>query len=288
MRRVRSLIPLAIALAVTLALAACGKPPGPPFDAARLESALDPSVGGPDTCLLILDSKTGAEVYRYGAPSVCDRPLAPCNTFAIPMALIGLDDGKLKPDETWTWDGKPQPYKLWERDADLAGAWRTGSGWFFQRLAGLIGTDRFKQRLSAFGYGQGAPIGDPLSFWQGPAAGGGLFISTRGQAEFLRKLARGDLPVRPASTSAVLALMADQTRGRTVLADIGASCSSNASDSRGVSWWIGRIAGPDRDRVFALSIESDKPLPGFEIRTRVIPIFTRAGLLPPEDQPPKS
>lgn len=266
--------------AFALILASCGKPPGPTFDAARLEAGLDPSVGGPDTCLTILDTATGAEIYRYGAPSVCDRPLAPCHTFAVPMALIGLDDGKLKPDQTWRWDGQPQPYKVWERDADLAGAWRTGSGWFFQRLARAIGPDRFKQQLSAFGYGQGKPIGDPDHFWMGPAADGGLFISTRGQAAFLRRLARGDLPVKPGTMAAVEALMVDETRGAVALSDIGASCSSNAQYSRGVSWWIGRIHGPDRDRVFALSIESDKPLPGFEIRARVMPIFARAGLWP--------
>ncbi|MEI9892128.1 MAG: penicillin-binding transpeptidase domain-containing protein [Caulobacteraceae bacterium] len=148
-------------------------------------------MGGPDTCMVIDDVKTGAELYRYGAPSVCNRPLPPCNTFNLPLALIGLDDGKLKPGETWAWDGKVQPYRAWEHDADLAGAWRTGAGWYFQRLAGAIGPDRFKQRLSAFGYGQGAPIGNPTAFWQGPAAGGGLFISHRGPGAFPEEAGAG-------------------------------------------------------------------------------------------------
>jgi len=282
---VQSLSRPLILLAAALALVACDKlpgraPPGPVFDKAALEAGLDPSIGGPDTCVVMLDAKTGASIYQYGAPSVCNRPLPPCNTFNIPLALIGLDDAKLNPDEVVAWDGKPQPFKAWEHDVNLGGAWRTGSGWFFQKLARDIGPDGFRQQLSAFGYGQGQPIGAPEAFWQGPAAGGGLFISTAGQAAFLRKMAVAELPIKPQAIDEVWGLMADQTRSHVVLADIGASCSTLANDARSVSWWIGRMRGPDRDRVFAVSIESDKPLPGFEIRTRLIPIFAHTGLLP--------
>jgi beta-lactamase class D len=274
---------LSLLAAGAVVLAGCDRLPWDPkarFDKARLEAALDPAVGGPDTCMVIDDVKTGAELYQYGAPSVCNRPLAPCATFQIPMALIGLSDGALKPDETWAWNGKVQPFKAWEHDADLKDAWRTGSGWFFQRLALAIGPQRFGQALHGFGYGQGAPIGRPDSFWMGPAAGGALFLSTRNQAEVLGRLARGELPVKPQAAAAVQALMADQTRGRTVLSDLGASCPSIADASRNVSWWVGRIQAPGRDRVFALSIESADPLPGFEIRSRMLPILTGVGLLP--------
>ncbi|MDB5459033.1 MAG: beta-lactamase [Caulobacteraceae bacterium] len=280
-RAPRTLLLLAVA---ALAAAACDKLPGRGaklgFDKERLEAALDPSVGGPDTCMVIEDVKTGAEVYRYGAQSVCNRPLAPCATFQIPLALIGLSDAKLRPDETWTWDGKVQPYKAWEHDTDLKGAWRSGSGWFFRRLALAIGPDRFKQQLSAFGYGQGGPVGRPESFWQGPAAGGGLFLSTRNQADVLRKLARSELPVKPEAAAAVQGLMADTVRGGVALSSLGGSCPSIADDSHSVSWWLGRLQGPDSDRVFALSIESQNPLPGSEIRSRILPIFTNVGLLP--------
>ena len=275
---------LALTAAAAFALSACDKlpgfGPGAGFDKAKLEAALDPAVGGPDTCVVIQDVKSGKDLYQYGAPSVCNRPLAPCGTFQIPLALIGLSDGKLKPDETWAWGGKVQPFKLWEHDTDLKGAWRTGAGWFFQRLALGIGSERFKAQLSAFGYGQGAPIGRPDAFWMGPAAGGGLYLSTHSQADFLRKLATGALPVKPEAVATVQALMADTTRGQTTLSDLGASCSSIADNSRDVSWWIGRVKGPERDLVFALSIDSQNPLPGFEIRNRMLPILTRFGLLP--------
>jgi beta-lactamase class D len=119
----------------------------------------------------------------------------------------------------------------------------------------------------------------------GPAAGGGLFVSTRNQADLLRKLAGARLPARPDAQGTVQSLMADVVRGQTELYDLGASCPSIADASRDVSWWIGRIKGPkvdgnDRDLVFALSIESARPLSGREIRSRMLPILTQAGLLP--------
>jgi beta-lactamase class D len=275
---------LALIAAGALALGACDKLPGHAskfgFDKDKLEAALDPAVGGPDTCVVIKDVAGGAEVYRYGAESACNRPLAPCATFQAPMTLIGLSDGKVTPGEVWAWDGKVQPYKLWEKDTDLAGAWRTGAGWYFQKLALAIGTERFKQQLTAFGYGQGAAIGRPDGFWMGPAAGGGLYLSTRNQAEFLRKLAQGALPAKPEAQAAVIKLMADTTRGQTTLSDIGAKCPSIADASRDVSWWVGRIKSPERDLVIALSIESQNPLSGLEIRSRLLPILTANGMLP--------
>ena len=272
----------AIALTAAAALAGCGLTPGSglKIDKDRLEAALDPTVGGPDSSKVIDDAKTGAEVFRYGAESVCNRPLAPCGTFQIPLAVIGLSDGKVTPEQVWKWDGKVQPYEAWQHDMDLPVAWRMGAGWYFQKLALAVGPERFRRQLSAFGYGQGAPIGRPDAFWMGPAAGGGLYLSTRNQADILRKLAQASLPAGPDAQGTVQALMADVTRGQTQLYDIGASCPSIADASRDVSWWAGRIRGPKRDLIFALSIDSQNPLSGREIRSRMLPILTAAKLLP--------
>ena len=274
--------------AAALALSGCDRITGGKFDLDkdRFEAALDTAVGGPDTCFVLKDVVTGADRYRYGAETVCGRPQTPCATFEIPMAVIGLSDGKVTPGQVWKWDGKVQPYGAWQHDMDLQAAWRAGAEWWFQRLALAIGQDRFKHALSEFGYGQGGPAGRPDAFWMGPAAGGGLYLTTHNQADILRKLAQGALRGgKPEAQAAVQDLMADITRGDTQLYDLGASCPSNADASRDVSWWIGRIraptvAGRRRDLVFALSVESARPLSGLEIRNRMLPILTRAGLLP--------
>jgi beta-lactamase class D len=278
-----------IAAVAALALSGCDRIHGGKFDldADRFEAALDPAVGGPDTCFVLKDVATGAKLYQYGREVVCGRPLTPCATFQIPMTVIGLSDGKVSPGDVWKWDGKVQPFGAWQHDMDLKGAWRTGAEWWFQRLALAIGQDRFKHALSDFGYGQGGPAGRPDAFWMGPAAGGGLYLTTHDQVDILRKLARGALRgAKPEAQGAVQDLMADTTRGDTELYDLGASCPSISDSSRDVSWWIGRIrapqtAGHGRDLVFALSIDSERPLSGVEIRARMLPILTKAGLLPP-------
>ncbi len=275
---------LALAAASALALSGCGRIQrlihGPGFSTDILDAQLDPTIGGPDTCVVIFDTASGAELYRYGDHAVCNRPLAPCDTFNAPMALIGLDLGAVQPGTVWPWDGSAQPSQQWRKPSDLASAFQWNTPWWWRRLAQTIGPDRFAQRLSAFGYGQGRPIGDPLAFWQGPAAGGGLFISSNDQAAFLRKLYTGRLPVSPAAAGTVQSLMVQETRGDAVLSGLMASCASIADSSRSLGWWIGRIKSPKRDVVFAISIEGQNALPGMEIRSRAEPIFAQAGLLP--------
>jgi beta-lactamase class D len=276
---------LIAAASAALALSACGRIErlvhGPGFDTQQLEAGLDPAIGGPDTCVVILDMRDGGELYRYGDHAVCNRPLAPCATFNAPMAVIGLDEGLVRPAMRWPYDRSPQASAEWRRDADLADAFQWDTPWWWRRLARTIGPAEFARRLSALGYGQGRPVGDPQAFWRGPAAGGGLFISTQGQAHFLRRLYTGRLPVSPAAARAVQRLMVEEQRGSTTLSGLTGSCASIADNSRSLGWWIGRIQGPGRDVVFAMSIEGANALPGMEIRTRVTPILTQAGLLPP-------
>lgn len=273
-----------VAAAAALGLGGCERVErlihGPGFDTQVLDSRLDPAIGGPDTCVVIVDTRSGQELYRYGDHAVCNRPLAPCATFNAPMALIGLDSGVIKSDTVWPWDGSAQPSEQWRKDSNLASAFQWDTPWWWRRLAQGIGANRFAQRLSAFGYGQGRPVGDRLAFWLGPAAGGGLFISSNDQAAFLRKLYRGELPVSPAAAQTVQGLMVEQTRGNTTLSGLTASCPSIADNSRNLGWWIGRIQGPGRDVIFAMSIEGQNALPGMEIRSRAEPILAQAGLLP--------
>jgi beta-lactamase class D len=276
---------LAFAACAALGLGGCDRivrlVRGPGFDTNTLEAALDPAIGGPDTCVVIVDTASGAELYRYGDHAVCNRPLAPCATFHAPMALIGLDDGLITPRTVWRWDLSPQPSSLWRQDANLASAFQWAPPWWWRRLATAIGPPRFAQRLQAFGYGQGRPIGDPQAFWQGPVAGGGLFISTNNQAAFLGRLYRGQLPVSPGAAAAVQGLMIEERRGDTVLSGLVGSCPSIADNSRNLGWWAGRIKSPKRDLIFAISIEGQNALPGLEIRRRTTPILVQAGLLPP-------
>src|SRR5579864_5761292 len=130
--------PLAAALFLTLALAACGPKAKPLNNSDALESAIDRGMGGVGTCVVLLDSRTGGTIYQYNTDQVCKYRLPPCETFAIVTSLVGLDQGLITPQTTFKWDGSPQPVTAWQTDADLKKAWQYEIAWWFERLAAKI------------------------------------------------------------------------------------------------------------------------------------------------------
>ncbi len=288
--------PLSAVVGLCLALAACG--PGakpsvklpfglggekPAFDKAKLEAAIDQGFGGIGTCVVIDDTVTGQRVYQYNDYGACHRLLPPCSTFKIANSLIGLDAGLVTPQTVFKWDGKPQPIKAWEQDADMRTAFKELIVWWYQRLAKMVGKPAYQERLKAYDYGNKSPDGPLTSFWLGPAAGGGLGVSTDGQADFLHRLYADKLPVKAASRDYVEQIMVDEIRDGYAMSGKTGTCASNSDRSRQVGWWVGRLKGPKSDYVFAASIEGDNEhtLPGAEMRARVKSAFAQAGLWPP-------
>ncbi len=278
-----------LSLAAAAALSACSpdgglKLPGgaPGFDKTRLEAGVDRSFGGIGACVEIADTRTGTGVYRYNSNGVCMRRLPPCSTFKIANSLIGLDAGVVNPMTIFRWDKTPQPVKEWERDSDMRTAFKESIVWWYQRLARMVGKPLYEERLKAFDYGNRAPDGPVDSFWLGPAAGGGLAISTREQAGFLHRLYAGKLPVKASSLDFVKSIMIDEIRQGSTMSGKTGSCSSVADGSRQVGWWVGRLETPQHDWVFAASMEgpNDNTLPGMEIRQRVKTAFADAGMWP--------
>jgi beta-lactamase class D len=233
----------------------------------------------------IADTKSGHILYQYGNAGVCMRGLPPCSTFKIANSLIGLDLGVVTPRTVFKWDGRPEPVKAWETDSDMAKAFKYSIVWWYQRVAAQVGHDRYVERLKAFDYGDHDPSGPVTEFWLGPKAGGGLLISTHQQINFLKRFYAGQLPVKPASAAYVRQIMVDETRndaqGRPyVMSGKTGSCASIADGSRSVGWWVGRLQGPDRDLLFAASVEAADAPPGGELRQRIKDVFSDAGLWP--------
>ena len=278
-------------------LAACQQKPAPVasrppaartasgFDPDRLNNLVDAEIGGIGTCVILMDTRSGREIYHHGDAGICMANLPPCTTFDIANSLIGLDQGAITPQTIYKWDGSPQPFALWQRDADLSQAFKMQIGWWFQRLATTVGHDRYLDRLRAFDYGSRDPAGMANAFWQGPQAGGFLTVTPGQQASFIRRFYAGDLPARPDDLAKVQALTWDETRadpkgGQAVISGRPASCSSVQDGSRRVGWWVGRIQSPRSDISFAVAIEGPQAPPGIEIERLVKDIFTQAGILP--------
>ena len=281
---------LALSVALIAALNGCspkiGAGPAPaPIDQASLEANVDRLMGGGSTCVVVADTQSGRTLYQYGNAGVCMRPLPPCSTFEIAASLIGLDLGLVTPQTVFKWDRTPQPVKAWESDADLAKAFKYSITWWQQRLAQMIGHDRYAQQLKAFDYGDADPAGPVTGFWLGPKTGGGLAISTRQQVAFLKRFYAGQLPAKPEAVAFVRQAMFDETRtgakgGRYVMSGKAGSCPSLADGSRSVGWWVGRLQAPNRDLLFAASIEAADAPPGGEIAQRIKDAFADSGLWP--------
>jgi hypothetical protein len=78
---------------------------------------------------------------------------------------------------------------------------------------------------------------------------------------------------RPGFLTAQQALtFADTPDGR------GASCPSNADQSRSVGWAEGRIASSKRDLIFSAVMEGERALPGHEMMARLADAFGAAGI----------
>jgi len=286
-----------LALIAALALGACSpqsgqspvKPPakapaapGQGFDKARLEAGIDEKFGGVGTCVIVADTRSGQELYRYNSHGVCMNPLPPCSTFKIPNSLIALDAGVVTPQTVFKWDRTPQRVRAWEQDADMRTAFSKSIVWWYQRVAQNVGQAAYQERLKAFDYGNKAPEGPLTTFWIGPAAGGRLGISTRQQTEFLRRLYTGRLPVKPESSAFVQSIMVNEVRDGFTMSGKTGSCPTLADSSRWVGWWVGRLKGPSSDYVFAASVETESgnALPGLEVEARVKSVFADAGLWP--------
>lgn len=90
----------------------------------------------------VLFDRNKNEYFRYN-PRRCAERFLPASTYKIPNALIGLETGVI-PDSNFVikWDGKPEPFKEWERDHDLKSAIQFSVVWYFQELARRVGREK--------------------------------------------------------------------------------------------------------------------------------------------------
>ena len=276
-----------LVLALAVATTACSptNPQQGGLDTAKIEAGIDRQLGGRGTCVVLTDIRSGQIVYQYGSAEPCMSALPPCATFNIVTGLVGLDNGLITDKTVLKWDGTPQPSGLWQADADMAKAFKGSILWWWQRTAVSVGRDRFVLGLKRLDYGDKNPDGPAKSFWLGAENGGALTISTRQQADFLRRLYVGRLAVKPETTALMQGLLVDEIRtdskgGKATMSGVGGSCATASDGSRSVGWWVGRLQTPVRDLVFAASVEGEDAPPGVEVQRRVKEIFAGAGLWP--------
>lgn len=173
----------------------------------------------------------------------------PASTFKIPNTLIGLATGAVSDvDEVFSYDGKPQPLKSWEKDMSLREAIKVSCVPVYQELARRTGLNNMRLALEKLDYGNNE-IGTHVDlFWlEGPLA-----ISPVEQARFLARLAQKKLPLpEKALAQTREILLTERNSGWSLFAKTGTAARSTPN----IGWWVGWVEKEGKIYTFALNIE---------------------------------
>jgi beta-lactamase class D len=208
---------------------------------------------GSVACIVIHDATT--RQYYIHNLAQCEERLAPCSTFKVPNALVGLESGVLAgPGDVKRWDGTAHSRQVLNQDHDLASAMRHSVVWYFQEVALDVGAERMQAALDAWGYGNRDISGGQDRFWLSSS----LRISALEQVRFMSELARDELPASPLNQAVVRALIRqteDVPAGfRGELYGKTGSCAGPKGD---YGWFTGFLERDGQTRAFAVNVKGE-------------------------------
>jgi beta-lactamase class D len=229
---------------------------------------------GYDAAFVLVDV-AGNRTYRY-RPDACARRDAPCSTFKIPNALIGLETGVLSgPNHRMKWDGIRHPIADWNRDHTLRTAFQASALWYFQKVAAGIGEKRMREWVNRLGYGNRDTSGGLTRFWLGDS----LTISPDEQIAFLRRLHTGSLPFSKRTQEIVRDIMVVERRGDTVLRGKTGTGGNSARTNATLGWFVGYTTKGPRTYLFATRLRADTDASGRKAREITRTILRDRGIL---------
>ena len=217
------------------------------------------------SCVVIYDVQAGT--FWRSDLKACGVRLSPASTFKIPHALIALETGVITPDTVQKWDRTKHPNRpAWEASHALDSAIKNSVLWFFQRTAVRIGSDRMREFLERFRYGNMDTSGPPDQYW----INGTLRISADEQVAFLQHFYGRDLGIKPEHYETVFRALVEPPggvqnatgihtlstkwkRGDTLSGKTGAGMALADPELR-VSWLVGRLQAGGKDYIFASNI----------------------------------
>lgn len=144
-----------------------------------------------DGCFTMLNNADG-EITVYNMKYDTMR-FSPASTFKIVNSLIGLQTGRITDEKMIIkWDGVKRWNEEWNRDMDMAEAFKVSNVAWYQEVARRIGKDTMQQWIDSIGYGNKDISGPIDSFWLSNT----LKISPDEQLGLLKKLYFDQLPFR--------------------------------------------------------------------------------------------
>lgn len=218
----------------------------------------DDALSGLAVSFLARDLATDTDYVLEG--SNLDRRYTPLSTFKIANLVIALETGAAASLDDWRpWIPQERPAEPhwpqdWRQGQTLEQAFRRSAVWYFRDLARKIGSDRYRAKLSQWGYGNAAAPAGSDDFWLDNT----LSISVGEQVDFLEKLVAGRLDVRPENISALDRASLSGTEGKVAIHGKTGAGPDDPSNTDGAfsGWYVGylrRQAG--EPVVFALHVK---------------------------------
>jgi len=184
--------------------------------------------------------------WKFYNKTRAEARFIPASTFKIPHALIALDTNVVKdPRQVFAWDGVKREIAEWNKAQTLRTAMKYSVVPVFQEFARNIGSERMRDFLKKFQYGNMDISGDIERFW---LDGGKLAISPIEQVDFLVKLFKDELPVSRESQWIVKDILVTEATKNYVL-------RSKTGMASGIGWWVGWVETDDDVYFFACNID---------------------------------
>lgn len=217
-----------------------------------------------EICTLVIDAASGKNVLRKGA---CDTRMAPASTFKAVISLMGFDAGVLAsptapelPFHTGYADWQPE----WRQHIGPTKWMQLSVVWYSQQITQRLGAERFRAYVEAFDYGNRDVSGDPgmdnglTRAWLSSS----LQISPTEQVDFLRRMLRDQLPVKPDAVSYTAVIMDQGFKGDWHV--FGKTGTGMPRDDKGAlirsqafGWYIGWAELGERRVIFARLIQDE-------------------------------
>ena len=192
--------------------------------------------------------------------STCDsasmRPLAPCSTFKIWNALIGLENGLLTTADQalYTWDGEERVIAAWNRDLTLREAFQVSCVPAFQALARDIGAERMQHWIDTLAYGDRNTSSGIDVFWLPAKDRRTLLISAIDQVQLISRLVNGRLPFSDSSLAVLKDLMViTETDKGTLYGKTGSGTDEHGAFVLG--WFVGYVESGGNTVAFACNAQ---------------------------------
>ena len=196
--------------------------------------------------ITIYDYKNKIWIYSDEEDSKARR--LPASTFKIPNSLIFLEERVVKDEnELMEWDGIKRYNENWNTDLNMKEAFRYSALWFYMKGAGQRKSEKYKEYLKEFSYGNQIVPEKTNSFWIDRS----LAISPEEQINFLINLYEEKFSLSEKTYKIVKNIMINEETSKYTLRG---KTGWGRDGAENVIWYVGYIETGENVYFFATRI----------------------------------